>query len=221
MNTLHCPCSPHFPITQHFGENPQWYPATNGHNGIDWGLPLHTPIYAAADGVVTRVSKDHTGYGNHIRIEHPDSFLSLYGHLDSYDWSEVFVLDNVFGGQLIGHSGNTGWSTGPHLHFEIRKSGLAIDPLPLITDCLFGDQTPPPPTQPLFDLQIDQDTTPYLNIRTGPGLTYPIIGRYKPGDIVTVIGFESETIWVRTKDGVIAMRYKGNNLATPISEDKS
>ena len=220
MNKLYCPCSPHFPVTQYFGENPQWYPATNGHNGIDWGLPLHTPIYAAADGTVVRVSKDNTGYGNHIRIKHPNNFLTIYAHLDSYDWFEVCVSDDVVGGQLIGHSGNTGWSTGPHLHFEVRENGFAIDPAPLLTDCLPG-QEPLPPTDPIFELQIDQDTTPYLNIRTGPGTTYPIIDRYMPGEKVVVIGFESDTIWVRTKDGVIAMRYKGNNLATPVTEENS
>ena len=213
---LFCPVSTHFPITQRFGDNPQWYPLTNGHNGIDFGLPLRTPVHAAFEGEVTRVSKDETGYGNHIRIKHADNFLTLYGHLDSYDWSEVFVGDQVAGGQLIGYSGNTGWSTGPHLHFEVRKNNIAIDPAPLLTDCL-PDQPPLPSADPIFELQVDQDTTPYLNIRTGPGLTYPIIGRYQPGDTMMVIGFESETVWLRTKDGVIAMRYKGNNLATPIS----
>ncbi len=217
---LFCPVTTHYPITQRFGENPQWYPLTNGHNGIDFGLPLHTPIFAAANGEVVRVSKDNTGYGNHIRIKHKDNFLTLYCHLDTYDWSEVFVDDLVVGGQLIGYSGNTGRSTGPHLHFEIRENNLAIDPAPLLSDCLPG-QLPPPSLEPIFELQVDDDTTPYLNIRTGPGTTYPIIGRYQPGDMMTVIGFESDTIWVRTEEGVVAMRYKGNNLATPITEENS
>lgn len=214
---LFCPVASHFPITQRFGENPQWYPLTNGHNGLDFGLPLHTPVHVALDGKVTRVSKDQTGYGNHIRIKHDNNLLTLYAHLDTYNWSEVSVGNIVFGGQLIGHSGNTGWSTGPHLHFEVRKNNKAIDPEPLLIDCIFGDD-PEPPKEPIFDLQIDDDTTPYLNIRTGPGLAYPVIGRYEPGEIVTVIGFENDTIWVRTEKGVIAMRYKGNDLATPLTE---
>jgi hypothetical protein len=217
---LFCPVASHFPITQWFGENPQWYPLTNGHNGIDWGLPLHTPVYSAADGEVVRVSKDNSGYGNHIRIKHPNNFLTLYGHLDTWDWSDVFVGDLVVGGQVIGHSGNTGWSTGPHLHFEVRESNIAIDPAPLLINCLPG-QEPQPVLKPIFELQVDDDTTPYLNIRTGPGTTYPIIGRYQPGDKMVVIGFESDTIWVRTEEGVVAMRYKGNNLATPVTEEIS
>lgn len=212
METLSYPVSSHFPITQHFGENPQWYPLTNGHNGVDWGLPLHTPVYASSDGIIVRVSKDDTGYGNHIRIKHPNNFLTLYGHLDSYDWNSVFVGDQVTEGQLIGYSGNTGRSTGPHLHFELRENNTAIDPIPYLTK-----PTPTPDLFPIFDLEVDNDTTPYLNIRSGPGLTYPIIGRYQPGDKMTVLDFETDTVWVRTGEGVVAMKYKGNQLATPVN----
>ena len=82
-----------FPITQRFGENPQWYPITNGHNGIDWGIPLRTPIYATLPGSVARVAADNTGYGNHIRISHDGNLLSIYGHMDERNYALVKVGD--------------------------------------------------------------------------------------------------------------------------------
>jgi len=123
-------------ITQRFGENPADYPKTKGHNGLDFGIPLGTPVYAAAAGTVTRADMDSTGYGLHVRIQHkhPDSevddCLTLYGHLQSL---AVKAGQSVKAGQVIGESGNTGNSTGPHLHFEIRKVATnfltCVDPL--------------------------------------------------------------------------------------------
>ena len=89
-----------FPITQRFGENPQWYPITNGHNGIDWGIPLRTPIYATLPGSVVRVAADNTGYGNHIRISHDGNLLSIYGHMDERNYALVKVGDAVAGFQV-------------------------------------------------------------------------------------------------------------------------
>jgi murein DD-endopeptidase MepM/ murein hydrolase activator NlpD len=81
------PHATNFPITQHFGEHPDWYPKTNGHNGIDYGVPEGTQIRAAADGIVQRAELDTqtastpgAGYGNNVRILHPDGSLSIYAH---------------------------------------------------------------------------------------------------------------------------------------------
>jgi len=116
-------------ITQRFGENPANYPKTKGHNGLDFGIPVGTAIYAAADGTVTRADMDSTGYGLHVRIQHADC-MTLYGHLQSLS---VKAGQVVRAGQVIGESGNTGNSTGPHLHFEIRKVATnfltCVDPL--------------------------------------------------------------------------------------------
>jgi murein DD-endopeptidase MepM/ murein hydrolase activator NlpD len=120
-----------FPITQHFSENPQYYEQTNGHNGIDYGLPERTPVMAAADGVVSRAELDtataansEVGYGYHIRLGHPNGSMTIYGHLVK-DGILVRTGQNVKMGELIGHSGNTGRSSGPHLHFELR-TGVAL-----------------------------------------------------------------------------------------------
>ncbi|PJC21977.1 MAG: hypothetical protein CO060_01685 [Candidatus Yonathbacteria bacterium CG_4_9_14_0_2_um_filter_43_16] len=98
---------------------------THGYNGVDYGAPIGTPVYAAAEGTVI-VSRFKTGscgrtcfggYGNYIVIEHPNGTQTLYGHLSAVYTS---VGGRVKKGQWIGEVGNTGRSTGAHLHFEVR-----------------------------------------------------------------------------------------------------
>lgn len=95
----------------------------HGYNGVDYGAPVGTPVYAAAEGSVI-VSRFRPlsdpwfgGYGNYIVIEHPNGTQTLYGHLSAV---YVAVGARVDQGQSIGEVGNTGHSTGPHLHFEVR-----------------------------------------------------------------------------------------------------
>ncbi len=91
----------------------------HGHNGIDLGCPIGTPLRAAAPGIVIVASVGGWGggYGNYIVIKHPNGTQTVYGHLSRVD---VRVGDPVDRGQYIGATGNTGKSTGPHLHFEVR-----------------------------------------------------------------------------------------------------
>ena len=98
---------------------------THGYNGVDYGAPTGTPVYAAAEGIVI-VSRFKAGtcgrtcfggYGNYIVIEHPNGTQTLYGHLNAVYTS---VGGRVEKGQWIGEVGNTGKSTGAHLHFEVR-----------------------------------------------------------------------------------------------------
>jgi murein DD-endopeptidase MepM/ murein hydrolase activator NlpD len=94
------------------------------HSGIDLAAARGTPVMATLPGVAT-VIVSATGYGLHVIIDHGGGLSSLYGHLDT-----VIVLsgDYVDAGQVIGTVGSTGNATGPHLHFEIRRDGIAEDP---------------------------------------------------------------------------------------------
>ncbi len=98
------------------------------HTGIDMGAPTGAPIYAAADGVVV-IAGEQGGYGNTVVIDHGDGIATLYAHQSAIG---VVVGDLVEAGDVIGFVGSTGFSTGPHLHFEVRLNGTPIDPLPHI-----------------------------------------------------------------------------------------
>jgi murein DD-endopeptidase MepM/ murein hydrolase activator NlpD len=92
----------------------------HGHNGVDIGCPVGSPIMAAAAGsVIVSIQNDgwNGGYGNYIVISHPNGTQTLYSHNSA---NLVSVGDKVSKGQVIGKVGNTGHSTGPHLHFEVR-----------------------------------------------------------------------------------------------------
>jgi LysM repeat protein len=92
---------------------------THGYNGVDFGAPAGTPIHAAASGVVIVSREDgwNGGYGNYVVIKHQNDTQTLYAHMTSTAASEG---QHVTQGQVIGYVGNTGRSTGYHLHFEIR-----------------------------------------------------------------------------------------------------
>ncbi|TYQ26852.1 peptidoglycan DD-metalloendopeptidase family protein [Pseudanabaena sp. UWO311] len=97
------------------------------HAGIDIAAPVGTPILAAASGVVEYATWNDGGYGNMIDIRHADGTITRYAHMN-----ELYVKEGqtVSQGQTIGAMGSTGFSTGPHLHFEIRPNGgSAIDPM--------------------------------------------------------------------------------------------
>ena len=99
------------------------------HTGLDIGMPTGAAIVAANDGVVIRAGY-MGGYGNTVMIDHGGGVITLYAH-----GSRILsnVGDRVGRGQPIMLAGSTGWSTGPHLHFEIRINGIFVDPLPYIT----------------------------------------------------------------------------------------
>lgn len=98
------------------------------HKGIDLGCPPGTRVHSARSGQVVFSGYDE-GYGNLVIIEHEFGYRSYYGHLSRL---VVRTGDSVKPGQLIALSGNTGRSTGPHLHFEIRKNGRALNPMTFI-----------------------------------------------------------------------------------------
>ncbi|HTG38990.1 M23 family metallopeptidase [Sphingomonas sp.] len=108
------------------------------HAGIDIPGPVGTPVYATADGIVSRAQRAG-GYGNLVEINHGKGIQTRYGHL-----SKIVIGDNVRvkRGQLIGLMGSTGRSTGSHLHYEVRVGGRPVNPVPYMqtADVLLGAQ---------------------------------------------------------------------------------
>lgn len=125
------------PVTSPFGK--VRYLSNNGkqsptygrpHGGIDFGVPEGTSVYAAKDGTVLGTNFDANGLGNYVKIRHDDGYESIYGHLSQKLASSG---SRVQAGALIGLSGNTGFSTGPHLHFQVQKDGQKYDPMAYIS----------------------------------------------------------------------------------------
>ena len=109
-------------VTSHFGWRPRF---GRWHYGTDIGVRTGDKIHAAWGGQVRICGWDAKGYGNYVVIRHDNGFETVYGHL-----SKINVVENqgVKSGDVIGLGGNTGHSTGPHLHFEIRYLGICINP---------------------------------------------------------------------------------------------
>jgi hypothetical protein len=107
-----------FRLTQAFGENPAIYRHLGlpGHNGVDWGMPVGQEIRAVDEGFIIRVEERPEGFGKHVKIQHSWG-QSLYAHLSAF---KVVLNQPVKQGDVVGLSGNTGFSTGPHLHFGMR-----------------------------------------------------------------------------------------------------
>lgn len=121
-----------FRITQAFGPTtlalePPLGQYRHFHTGIDISAPLGTPVMAAADGIVVAVGHMASGYGNYVVIAHGATIETLYGHLLA---TKVSYGDTVRRGQLIGLEGSSGFSTGPHVHFELRVNNAVTDPMP-------------------------------------------------------------------------------------------
>ena len=112
-----------WPITSNFG-----YRWGRLHAGVDVGVPTGTTVRASRGGKVT-VAGWLGGYGNCVMIDHGDGVLTVYGHLSEVTCSVGQYVDQ---GQQVALSGNTGRSTGPHLHFEIRVNGTPVDPMPYL-----------------------------------------------------------------------------------------
>jgi murein DD-endopeptidase MepM/ murein hydrolase activator NlpD len=105
------------------------------HTGMDFTSPVGTEIHATGNGVVNKVEYDGRGYGNNVIISHGFGYQTLYGHM-----SKILVRpgQKVSRGDLIGYVGNTGTSTGPHLHYEVLKGGKPVNPV----NYYYNDLTP-------------------------------------------------------------------------------
>ncbi len=195
-------------ITQHFGDNPQNYIQFGfpGHEGLDFGVALGLPYYAAADGRVVHASDRRwssdtaSNYGWHVVIDH-GGFCTVYAHAQA--GLPVSVGQQVDAGQIVGYSGNTGNSSGPHLHFGLLdKTGMIdtdngyppsvygryVDPEPWVSGLDAPTQTPPPATgSARIGLHASADNG---QIASGPGGTAEFVEfkTLKPGIIKVLSG---------------------------------
>jgi murein DD-endopeptidase MepM/ murein hydrolase activator NlpD len=102
------------------------YKVKRMHQGIDFSAQIGTPIYATADGQIITVEFSFTGYGNMVEIDHGFGYKTRYAHMHGF---AVRKGQRVKRGELIGYVGNTGLSTGPHLHYEVHINGLPKNPV--------------------------------------------------------------------------------------------
>lgn len=208
--SIQLPFNGAYPVTQEFGENPEIYSRFGkpGHNGVDFGCPTGTEIIAASDGEIINIGYDPSGYGNFIKIQH-NGFATLYAHLSKIN---TVIGARVSAGEVIGLSDNTGYSTGPHLHFELRIAGFPgaynqgeVNPLMFLGAVETKPQDPQQDLGNSHDLAQDngQDIAGAgkkyeviadngLRVRLMPELTADIIGGLRRGMIVEVKNFRGE-----------------------------
>jgi murein DD-endopeptidase MepM/ murein hydrolase activator NlpD len=198
LKKLYYPCEEgRWRISQYFGERPNIYTQSRGHNGLDWAIPVGQPIYCAADGIVEVAREDRIGYGRHIRIRHSHG-ITIYGHMSRND---VKVGDRVKAKQVIGLSGGAttdpfgGYTTGPHLHFEYRwditapqvPGGFkynAVDPFPLLVSHVKENA--------LFKIQVKVTA---LNVRNGPSVSNSHLHVIRRNEVYGV--YEERNGWYR------------------------
>ncbi len=112
-----------------------FYKVLRMHTGVDYALPVGSPVYATADGTVRTVKRSERGYGNMIVVEHGALYSTSYAHLEKIN---VRQGQSVRRGDVIGEVGNTGLSMAPHLHYEVLYKGEAVDPV----NYFFGELGP-------------------------------------------------------------------------------
>ena len=118
-------------VTLEFGQSDLPYQAS--HTGIDIADPIGevgAPLAAFMAGKVTYAGSDNWGYGTHVIIDHGHGVVSLYGHMESLNVTKGQMVE---AGTIIGKEGSTGWSTGPHVHFQITVFGIPINPRVFLT----------------------------------------------------------------------------------------
>lgn len=146
-------------VTSPYGQR-----ASGMHPGIDFGVPIGTSILASQSGIVTRVANEEGGYGNWVEVTDQASGISTrYAHLSN---PTVSFGQQVNAGDVLGMSGNTGRSTGPHLHFEVLKDGKKVDP----TSYLSGAKEVPENQQ-----KDNEVVAPASNAQLGPEVVDPML----------------------------------------------
>lgn len=198
-------------VTQYFGENPEDYQKFKlpGHEGVDIAAPMGTPYFAAAPGTVLKVTDKRwdgspSAYGWHVILDHGNGYTTLYAHATPD--IPVAEGDLVAAGQIVGFSGNTGNSSGPHLHITVQKKGTQlpgwpagyVDPWPLL-EPLYETIRPPAGDLVegyLFATSLDVRsnnlaiTTLKLNMREKPDSASMLLFKIRSGATVRILNPE-------------------------------
>lgn len=125
-------------ISSYFGyRTDPIYKVTKYHSGIDFAASTGTEVFAPGDGEVVKVESNYWGYGNVITIDHGYGYQTRYAHLSKF---AVTKGQKVKRGQLIGYVGSTGKATGPHLHYEVEKNDVKVDPIHFFFNDLSPEQ---------------------------------------------------------------------------------
>ena len=123
-------------LSSYYGYRPDpIYKVRKFHAGVDFSAPQGTAVYSPGEGVVTKVKRSRRGYGNTIEIDHGFGYVTFYAHLKEF---KVKKGQKVKRGELIATVGNSGKSTAPHLHYEVRKNNRTVNPIYYF----FNDLTP-------------------------------------------------------------------------------
>lgn len=190
-------------VTQSFAEHLERaarYAPGQYNGGLDMAAPQGTPVDAAQTHTITRVRRDATGYGWHVMADCGGGWTVLYAHLSEID---VAVGQRVRAGERIGAVGSTGNSTGPHLHFEVRKSGVPVDPAPLLIATPTEPAAPPAPV--LLEPGAPVTVAAGWNLRDAPnGNDIGTSDRPMPAEVTAITGDwvrVTLAVWVH-RDGV-------------------
>jgi hypothetical protein len=216
-----------FEVFQIFGENPNGYKAFNlvAHNGIDVVCEVGTPVYSIADGVVVKVQYDAGGYGMLVKVQ-SKGFAVIYAHLS---YQAVKVGNIVLTGQMIGRTGNTGNSSGPHIHFEVRPDNEnknngyngAVDPLkyaPLgLVDHYDNKDTTPIETPANDKMAVNftgiVNSDVGVRVRSGPGKNYPQVGSKDNGASLRISEISTKELWGKIGENEwCAIRYDDEQI---------
>ena len=168
-----------------------WY-----YGGVDFGVSVGTDVFVGMEGLVTSARTDVGGYGTHVRVQ-SGNYLLIYAHL-----SKVLVHagQKVENGQWIGLSGNTGNSTDPHLHLEVRVNGKPVDPWPMFSQAEVnpGGGGSFEGNIPAVGVLPKGRTMYVLNLRGGPSTDWPVVGQVPAGVDLAFQWFEvedEENLW--------------------------
>lgn len=212
---MRCPFNAQSSISQVYGANTVYYSQFNmnsvlsngaknyGHEGVDVRLGAGTPLYAIADGTVKLADQDPAGaYGVEVRLIFGEGLEAIYAHMSSLSVKTGQVVKE---GDFLGLSGNTGNSTGAHLHFSIRKNGVFVDPtlyLPCLKTGLGGDESlPEEPTENEIRLKTA------MNLREAPTTSSKVIKTLPAKSVVDFneVEIANGYVWAKTDSGWVAI----------------